>query len=125
MKYMAGGVLGNGEYSKDILIYVADEDKWTKTGDLCRGRAFHAMSLVHAVVDEECILDIDCWLTNVQNKQKLKSLTWYLKAYILWSSGKGQARIGKDRQGMVEGERPKSLELRALPRAYIKVTHSK
>ena len=60
MKYVAGGGTGNGEYSKDILIYVADEDKWTKTGDLCRGRAFHAMSLVNAVVDEECVLDIDC-----------------------------------------------------------------
>ena len=61
---MAGGVEvnqeGRQEETKDILVYDGNEDKWSKVGDLCRGRAWHAMSLVPAEVDEECILDIDC-----------------------------------------------------------------
>ena len=57
---MAGGKLKGSEYSKDILMYDGNEDKWSKVGDLCHGRAYHAMSLVPAEVDEECILDIDC-----------------------------------------------------------------
>ena len=48
------------KFSSDILMYDGNEDKWSKVGDLCRGRAFHAVSLVPAEVDEECILDIDC-----------------------------------------------------------------
>ena len=42
---MAGGIV-NGKYSSDILVYDGNEDKWTKTGELCRARAEHAMSLV-------------------------------------------------------------------------------
>ena len=60
---MAGGQLKGGKdrYSRDILVYDANEDKWTKVGDLCRGRYYHAMSLVPAVVEDECIVDIDCF----------------------------------------------------------------
>ena len=47
--------------SRDILIYNSSQDKWTKTGELCRARAYHAMSLVPAVVEDECIVDIDCF----------------------------------------------------------------
>ena len=61
---MAGG-RKEGEaveaYSRDILHYNGNEDKWTKVGDLCRARAYHAMSLVPAVVEDECIVDIDCF----------------------------------------------------------------
>ena len=52
--------MGKDDFSSDILMYDGNEDKWTKVGDLCRSRAFHAVSLVPAAVDEECILDIDC-----------------------------------------------------------------
>ena len=50
---MAGGQVGMGkdDFSKDILMYDGAEDKWTKVGDLCYGRAFHAISLVPAVVE--------------------------------------------------------------------------
>ena len=62
---MAGGQTGpvNGKYSKDILIYNSHEDKWTKTGELCRGRAWHAMSLVpvDSDIEDECIVDQDCF----------------------------------------------------------------
>ena len=58
---MAGGQgRVGGDYSSDILMYDGAEDKWTKVGDLCRARGYHAISLVPAAVDEECILDIDC-----------------------------------------------------------------
>ena len=58
---MAGGRTRKNEYLRDILVYDANEDKWTKVGDLCYGRAFHAMSLVPAVVEDECIVDINCF----------------------------------------------------------------
>ena len=61
---MAGGQLKGGKdirYSRDILMYDGNEDKWTKVGDLCHGRVYHAMSLVPAVVEDECIVDIDCF----------------------------------------------------------------
>ena len=59
---MAGGQLKGGKdrYSRDILMYDGNEDKWTKVGDLCQARGHHAMSLVPAVVEDECIMDIDC-----------------------------------------------------------------
>ena len=59
---MAGGDEKN-EYSKDILMYDGHADKWTKVGDLCRGRAYHAMSLVpvEAEIEDECIVDPDCF----------------------------------------------------------------
>ena len=57
---MAGGKTGYSEHLKDILMYDGNEDKWSKVGDLCHARADHAMSLVPAEVDEECIFDIDC-----------------------------------------------------------------
>ena len=59
---MAGGRVDDGinDFSIDILMYDGTEDKWTKVGDLCRARGYHAISLVPAAVDEECILDIDC-----------------------------------------------------------------
>ena len=47
-------------YSKDILMYDDNEDKWTKVGELCHGRAFHAMSLVPAEVEDQCVFTIDC-----------------------------------------------------------------
>ena len=59
---MIGGWLNPG-YSKDILIYNSSQDKWTKTGELCRGRAYHAMSLVsvETEIEDECIVDQDCF----------------------------------------------------------------
>ena len=58
---MTGGkTKNNKEYTRDILLYDGNEDKWNKVGDLCHARAYHAVSLVPAEVDEECILDIDC-----------------------------------------------------------------
>ena len=58
---MAGGEV-NFEESKDILIYDSRQDKWTKTGELCRGRSQHAMSLVpvESDIEDQCILDLDC-----------------------------------------------------------------
>ena len=50
----------NVQISKEILIYDGNEDKWTKTGDLCHARAYHAMSLVPAVVEDQCLFTIDC-----------------------------------------------------------------
>ena len=58
---MAGGTVKGFKFSSDILMYDGNEDKWTKVGDLCRGRAWHAMSLVPADVEDECIVDIDCF----------------------------------------------------------------
>ena len=49
------------EETRDILVYDGNEDKWTKVGDLCHARAFHAVSLVPAEVEDECIVDIDCF----------------------------------------------------------------
>ena len=51
------------KYLSDILVYDGNEDKWTKTGEFCRGRAYHAMSLVSAELDveDECIVDPDCF----------------------------------------------------------------
>ena len=51
-----------GKYSKDILIYDSSQDKWTKTGEFCRARASHAMSLVpeESEIEDECIVDPDC-----------------------------------------------------------------
>ena len=58
---MTGGKTeANKKSTRDILMYDGNEDKWTKVGDLCRGRGFHAMSFVPAVVEDECTLDIDC-----------------------------------------------------------------
>ena len=45
---------------KDILLYDGNKDKWANVGDLCTARADHAMSLVPAEVEDECIIDIDC-----------------------------------------------------------------
>ena len=60
--YMAGGRM-RGKYSSDILIYDSHQDKWTKTGELCRARYSHAMSLVpvESDIEDECILDSDCF----------------------------------------------------------------
>ena len=58
---MAGGRTRKNEYLRDILVYDANEDKWTKVGDLCYGRAFHAISLVPAVVEDECIVNECIW----------------------------------------------------------------
>ena len=51
------------EVSKEVLIYNANEDKWKKVGDLCHGRAYHAMSLVpvESEIEDQCILDMDCF----------------------------------------------------------------
>ena len=61
---MAGGRgrVGDGEYDylSDILLYDGNEDKWTKVGDLCHARAYHAMSLVPAVLEDQCLFTIDC-----------------------------------------------------------------
>ena len=59
---MVGGY-GSGRYFKDILIYNSSQDKWTKTGELCRARAEHAMSLVpvESEIEDECIVDPDCF----------------------------------------------------------------
>ena len=53
----------NDEYSKDILIYDSRQNKWTKTGELCRARSGHAMSLVpvESEIEDQCILDMDCF----------------------------------------------------------------
>ena len=61
---MAGGKLKvNEEYFSDILIYDSNQDKWTKTGELCRARGYHAMSLVpvESEIEDECIVDPDCF----------------------------------------------------------------
>ena len=59
---MVGGY-GSGKYLKDILMYDSGQDKWTKTGELCRGRAYHAMSLVpvESDIEDQCIMDMDCF----------------------------------------------------------------
>ena len=49
-----------GKFLKEILVYDDNEDKWTKTGDLCNARAYHAVSLVPAVVEDQCLFTIDC-----------------------------------------------------------------
>ena len=36
---MAGGQTLDEKYFSDILIYDSRQDKWTKTGELCRARA--------------------------------------------------------------------------------------
>ena len=61
-RYMAGGIV-NGKYSSDILVYDGNEDKWTKVGDLCHARAWHAMSLVpvESDIEDDCIVDQDCF----------------------------------------------------------------
>ena len=66
---MAGGRVegrfstADKKYSRDILIYNSHEDKWTKTGELCRARAYHAMSLVpvESDIEDDCIVDQDCF----------------------------------------------------------------
>ena len=60
---MTGGKTADKKFSRDILIYNSDEDKWTKTGELCRGRAYHAMSLVpvESDIEDQCIMDMDCF----------------------------------------------------------------
>ena len=59
---MVGGY-GSGRYLKDILMYDSGQDKWTKTGELCRGRVYHAMSLVsvESDIEDDCIVDQDCF----------------------------------------------------------------
>ena len=57
----AGGRTADEKSTRDILMYNGNEDKWTKVGDLCHARAKHAMSLVPAIVEDECIVDIDCF----------------------------------------------------------------
>ena len=61
--YMAGGKTVDKKYSRDIFIYDSSQNKWTKTGELCRGRAEHAMSLVpvESEIEDECIVDQDCF----------------------------------------------------------------
>ena len=51
----------NKKSTRDILVYDANKDKWTKVGDLCRARYRHAISLAPAIVEDECIVDIDCF----------------------------------------------------------------
>ena len=59
---MAGGRgLRERDVLTDILVYDGNEDKWTKVGDLCNARWSHAISLVPADVEDECIVDIDCF----------------------------------------------------------------
>ena len=61
---MSGGkTADNKKYSRDILIYNSSQDKWTKTGELCRARAYHAMSLVpvESDIEDDCIVDQDCF----------------------------------------------------------------
>ena len=60
---MAGGQTLDEKYFSDILIYDSRQDKWTKTGELCRGRAWHAMSLVpvESDIEDDCIVDQDCF----------------------------------------------------------------
>ena len=57
---MTGGRPEKTAYLKDILMYDGNEDKWTKVGDLCHARENHAMSLVPAVVEDQCVFSIDC-----------------------------------------------------------------
>ena len=59
---MTGGRV-DGVYSGDILIYDSSQDKWTKTGELCRARTWHAMSLVpvESDIEDDCIVDQDCF----------------------------------------------------------------
>ena len=58
---MAGGRV-DWEVSRDILIYDSGKNKWTKTGELCRGRSDHAMSLVpvETEIEDQCIFDMNC-----------------------------------------------------------------
>ena len=60
---MTGGYSNDGGHFKDILMYDSSQDKWTKTGELCRARDGHAMSLVsvETEVEDECIVDPDCF----------------------------------------------------------------
>ena len=61
MIYVGGSLRLYEKSIREILMYDGNEDKWTKVGDLCRGRANHAMSLVPAALEDECIVDIDCF----------------------------------------------------------------
>ena len=60
---MAGGKTADKKYSRDILIYNSSQNKWTKTGELCRARRDHAMSLVpvESDIEDDCIVDQDCF----------------------------------------------------------------
>ena len=61
-RYMVHG-RWNGKSFKDILMYDSSQDKWTKTGELCRARGYHAMSLVpvESDIEDDCIVDQDCF----------------------------------------------------------------
>ena len=60
---MTGGRTRKHELSRDILIYNGNQDKWTKTGagELSHARGLHAMSLVPAVFEDECIVNECIW----------------------------------------------------------------
>ena len=53
---MAGGLVQHVQISKEILMYDGNE-----AGELCHDRANHPMSLVPAALEDECIVDIDCF----------------------------------------------------------------
>ena len=39
----------------EVLDYDPDADKWTKVGEMAKGRASHGMSLVPAETAEYCV----------------------------------------------------------------------
>ena len=47
---------GHGsQYWADVLDYDPDEDKWTKVGQLAKGRNSHGMSLVPMETADYCV----------------------------------------------------------------------
>ena len=49
------GGSGNGRRRKDVLDYDPDADKWTKVGQMAKGRTTHAMSLVPKETADYCV----------------------------------------------------------------------
>ena len=51
---LGGGVRGPARLA-DVLDYDPDENKWTKVGQLAKGRDKHAMSLVPKEIADYCV----------------------------------------------------------------------
>ena len=54
--FIAGGYTGESQPSNhvEVLDYDPEEDKWTKVGQLAKGRYTHGMSLVPKEIADYC-----------------------------------------------------------------------